>query len=177
MPEPRNRNIFLALYALLFGIGTGLIVYRGPDGDASGWVDQVIWTWGAMAPLAAVSVPGAVILTEIARWVMVLAAWLENRLERSREAYRAKILEEGRAKILEEGRAKILEEGRAEILEEGRAEILEEGRAEILEEGRPRILAEADREWESWNRRREEAVARDEPFTEPPPSVSRNGHA
>ena len=101
--------------------------------------------WGAMAPLAAVSVPGAVILTEIARWVMVLAAWLENRLERSREAYRAKILEEGRA--------------------------------EILEEGRPRILAEADREWESWNRRREEAVARDEPFTEPPPSVSRNGYA
>ena len=152
MPEPRNRNIFLALYALLFGIGTGLIVYRGPDGDASGWVDQVIWTWGAMAPLAAVSVPGAVILTEIARWIMVLASWLENRLERSREAYRAKILEEGRAKILEEGRA------------------------EILEEGRPRILAEADREWESWNRRREEALARDEPFTEPPPSVSRNGH-
>ena len=68
---------------------------------------------------------------------MVLAAWLENRLERSREAYRAKILKEGRA----------------------------------------RILAEADKEWESWNRRREDAVARDEPFTEPPPSVSRNGHA
>ena len=134
-----------------------------------------------MASLAAVSVPGAVILTEIARWVMVLAAWLENRLERSREAYRAKILEEGRAKILEEGRAKILEEGRAKILEEGRAEILEEGRAkilaEVLEEERPRILAEVDREWESWNRRREEAVARDEPFTETPPSVSRNGYA
>ena len=114
-----------------------------------------------MASRAAVSVPGAGILTEIARWIMVLAAWLENRLERSREAYRAKILEEGRAKILEESRA----------------EILEEVRAEILEEGRPRILAEVDREWESWNRRREEAVARDEPFTEPPPSVSRNGYA
>ncbi len=136
MPEPRNRNIFLVIYALLFGVGAGLIVYRGPDGDASGWVDQVIWVWGAMAPLAAVAVPGAVVLTEIARWIMVLAAWLETRLERSREAYRAK----------------------------------------IIEEGRPRILAEADREWESWNRRREEAVARDEPFTEPPPSVSRNGH-
>ena len=102
-----------------------------------------------MAPLAAVAVPGAVVLTEIARWIMVLAAWLENRLERSREAYRAKIIEEGRAEILEEVRAEI----------------------------RPRILAEADREWEGWNRRREEAVARDEPFTEPPPSVSRNGHA
>ena len=149
MPEPRNRNIFLVIYALLFGVGAALIVYRGPDGDASGWVDQVIWVWGAMAPLAAVAVPGAVVLTEIARWIMVLAAWLENRLERSREAYRAKIIEEGRAEIREEVRAEI----------------------------RPRILAEADREWESWNRRREEAVARDEPFTEPPPSVSRNGHA
>ena len=149
MPEPRNRNIFLVIYALLFGVGAGLIVYRGPDADASGWVDQVIWVWGAMAPLAAVAVPGAVVLTEIARWIMVLAAWLENRLERSREAYRAKIIEEGRAEILEEVRAEI----------------------------RPRILAEADREWEGWNRRREEAVARDEPFTEPPPSVSRNGHA
>ena len=153
MPEPRNRNIFLVIYALLFGVGAGLIVYRGPDGDASGWVDQVIWVWGAMAPLAAVAVPGAVVLTEIARWIMVLAAWLENRLERSREAYRAKV--------------------REEIIEEGRAEIIDEVRAEI----RPRILAEADREWEGWNRRREEAVARDEPFTEPPPSVSRNGHA
>ena len=141
MPEPRNRNIFLVIYALLFGVGAGLIVYRGPDGDASGWVDQVIWVWGAMAPLAAVAVPGAVVLTEIARWIMVLAAWLENRLERSREAYRAKV------------------------------------REEVRDEIRPRILAEADREWESWNRRREEAVARDEPFTEPPPSVSRNGHA
>ena len=165
MPEPRNRNIFLVIYALLFGVGAGLIVYRGPDGDASGWVDQVIWVWGAMAPLAAVAVPGAVVLTEIARWIMVLAAWLENRLERSREAYRAKILEEGRAEILEE------------VREEVRAKVREEVRDEIIEEGRPRILAEADREWEGWNRRREEAVARDEPFTEPPPSVSRNGHA
>ena len=157
MPEPRNRNIFLVIYALLFGVGAGLIVYRGPDGDASGWVDQVIWVWGAMAPLAAVAVPGAVVLTEIARWIMVLAAWLENRLERSREAYRAKVREEVREEIIEEGRAEILEEVRAEV--------------------RPRILAEADREWEGWNRRREDAVARDEPFTEPPPSVSRNGHA
>ncbi len=110
-----------------------------------------------MAPLAAVAVPGAVVLTEIARWIMVLAAWLENRLERSREAYRAKVREEVREEIIEEGRAEIIDEVRAEI--------------------RPRILAEADREWESWNRRREEAVARAEPFTEPPPSVSRNGHA
>ncbi len=135
MPEPRNRNIFLVIYGILFSVGVGLIVYRGPDDAVTGWVDQVIWIWGATAPLAAVAVPGAVVLTEITRWVMVLAAWLENRLERSREEYRARIGEEARAA----------------------------GRAE------------ADREWADWNERREAAVARGEPFSEPPPSVSRNG--
>lgn len=139
VPEPRNRNIFLVIYGILFSVGVGLIVYRGPDGDAVGWVDQVIWIWGATAPLAAVAVPGAVVLTEIARWIMVLAAWLENRLERSREEYRARIGEEARVEGLAEGRA------------------------------------ETDREWEGWNERREAAAARDEPFSEPPPSVSRNG--
>ena len=136
MPEPRNRNIFLVIYGILFSVGVGLIVYRGPGGDAAGWVDQVIWIWGATAPLAAVSVPGAVVLTEIARWIMVLAAWLENRLERSREEYRAKISEAARVET----------------------------------------RAETDREWEGWIERREEAVARGEPFSEPPPSMSRNGH-
>ena len=136
MPEPRNRNIFLVIYGILFSVGVGLIVYRGPGGDVAGWVDQVIWIWGATAPLAAVSVPGAVVLTEIARWIMVLAAWLENRLERSREEYRAKISEAARVET----------------------------------------RAETDREWEGWVERREEAVARGEPFSEPPPSVSRNGH-
>ena len=127
MPEPRNRNIFLVIYGILFSVGVGLIVYRGPDDAVTGWVDQVIWIWGATAPLAAVSVPGAVVLTEITRWIMVLAAWLENRLERSREEYRAK------------------------------------------------LRAETDREWEGWNERREAAATRGEPFSEPPPSVSRNG--
>ena len=131
MPEPRNRNIFLVIYGILFSVGVGLIVYRGPDDAVTGWVDQVIWIWGATAPLAAVSVPGAVVLTEITRWIMVLAAWLENRLERSREEYRARIGEEARA--------------------------------------------ETDREWEGWIERREAAVARGEPFSEPRPSVSRNG--
>ena len=155
MPEPRNRNIFLVIYGILFSVGVGLIVYRGPGGDAVGWVDQVIWIWGATAPLAAVAVPGAVVLTEIARWIMVLAAWLENRLERSREEYRARIGEEARVAGLAEGRVEGLAEGRAEGHAEGRAE--------------------TDREWEGWLTRREAAVARGEPFAEPPPSVSRNG--
>ena len=158
-PNPATANIFLVIYGILFSVGVGLIVYRGPGGDAVGWVDQVIWIWGATAPLAAVAVPGAVVLTEIARWVMVLAAWLENRLERSREEYRARIGEEARVAGLAAGRVAGLAEGRVAGLAEGRAE----------------ARAETDREWEGWLTRREAAAARGEPFAEPPPSVSRNG--
>ena len=76
---------------------------------------------------------------------MVLAAWLEAKLERMREERRAEDIKQGIA----EGRAM--------------------GRATGHAVGR----AMADREWEAWNRRREAALARGEPFAEPPPS--RNG--
>ena len=127
MPEPRNRNIFLAIFGLLFAIGTGLTVWRGPREGAEGWVDQVLSIWGELAPLAAVAIVGAAFLTEIVRWIMVIAGWLEEKLERTREARRA------------------------------------EGRAE------------ADRDWDDWNRRREAALERGEAFSEPPPSRLRNG--
>lgn len=133
MPEPRNRNIFLAIFGLLFAIGTGLAVWRGPREGAEGWVDQVLSIWGELAPLAAVAIVGAAFLTEIVRWIMVIAGWLEEKLERTREARRA------------------------------------EGRAEGVAEG----IARANRDWEEWNRRREAALERGEPFSEPPPS--RNG--
>ena len=64
---------------------------------------------------------------------MVLAAWLEEKLERSRAAHRA------------------------------------EGFAQGFAEG----FEETNRDWEAWNRRREAAIARGEPFAEPTPS--RNG--
>ena len=46
----------------------------------------------------------------------------------------------------------------------------QEGRAEGMALGRE----EANTAWDAWNRRRMEAEAKDEPFTEPPPSA-RNG--
>ena len=42
------------------------------------------------------------------------------------------------------------------------------------QEGREEAIAERDALWDAWNRRRMEAEARGEPFTEPPPSA-RNG--
>ncbi len=97
MPEPRNRNIFLAIFGLLFATGTGLAVSRGPREGAEGWVDQVLSIWGELAPLAAVAIVGAAFLTEIVRWIMVIAGWLEEKLERTREARRAEGRAEGRA--------------------------------------------------------------------------------
>ena len=45
------------------------------------------------------AIVGAAFLTEIVRWIMVIAGWLEEKLERTREARRA----EGRAEGIEQG--------------------------------------------------------------------------
>ncbi|MYC31816.1 MAG: hypothetical protein F4X64_01400 [Chloroflexi bacterium] len=82
-------------------------------------------------------------------WVFASPVLLEGVVMVFAALYRQRKREEGR------------EEGRAEGREEGRAE----GRVEGLEEGR----AAANADWVAWNRRRMEADANGEPFTEPPP--------
>ena len=82
-------------------------------------------------------------------------------------------LAEGRVEGLAEGRVEGLAEGRVEGLAEGRVEGLVEGRVEGLAEGRVEGVSDADQEWEAWLTRREIAVAKGEPFDEPPPSRRR----
>ena len=79
----------------------------------------------------------------------------------------------GRVEGLVEGRVKGLAEGRVEGLAVGRVEGLVEGRVEGLAEGRVEGVSDADQEWEAWLTRREIAVAKGEPFDEPPPSRRR----
>ena len=55
----------------------------------------------------------------------------------------------------------------------GRVEGLVEGRVEGLAEGRVEGVSDADQEWEAWLTRRDIAVAKGEPFDEPPPSRRR----
>ena len=57
------------------------------------------------------------------------------------------------------------EKRREEAREKGRVEGREEGRVE----GREKGIDEANNRWRAWNRRREEAEARGEPFHEPVP--------
>ena len=111
-------------------------------------------TWRALlgpsADAMGFSAGGAYALTEIGRNAMVIAhsvqKWLEDR----------------RRKRFEDARAK----GRAEGREEGREEALAEGEATGLKKGREeeRML------WREWNARREDAEARGESFSEPPPN-------
>ena len=43
------------------------------------------------------------------------------------------------------------------------------------EEGKADGVKQTDAEWEDWLRRRDDALANNEPFDEPPPSSRRNG--
>ncbi len=90
---------------------------------------------------------------------MVLAAWLEEKLERSRAAHRAERIAQGHAEGFAEGRAGGFALGYAEGFAQGFAE----------------GFAQENREWDEWNRRREAALARDEAFSEPTPSRLRGG--
>ena len=70
-------------------------------------------------------------------------------------------------------RVMVLSRGiRDRLRQEGRQEGLQEGRDEGLQEGRQEGLQQANRRWEAWNRRREQAAAEGRPFDEPPPSGS-----
>ena len=68
-------------------------------------------------------------------------------------------------------REKRLQTAKAEGIAEGKAEGIAEGKAEGIAEGKAAVYQEiAD-----WDRRRREAAARGEEFTEPPPGISQNG--
>ena len=61
---------------------------------------------------------------------------------------------------------------RQKALEEGKAIGLKEGLKQGINQGQ----GETQAQWEAWNRRRQEADSRREPFDEPPPSLnSHNG--
>ena len=80
---------------------------------------------------------------------MVLAAMFEDWVNRRRERHLAEAVAKGRAEGLAEGRAEATAEARAEARSETRAE--------------------TNALWRAWNRRRLDALAKGEPFDEPPP--------
>ena len=81
------------------------------------------------------------------------------------------VIQAHEARGREEGRAEGKVEGREEGLVEGRVEGLAEGRVEGLSEGRVEGQAAERARWVEWDRRRMEAVAKGQPFDEPPPGA------
>lgn len=71
--------------------------------------------------------------------------------------------------IVEVGRMVLAEIWTERRLRKARAEGHEEGHAEGREEGRAEGAEIANRRWVEWNRRRKDAEAKGEPFTEPAP--------
>ena len=138
---------------LLIAIPSEIIVITGEISRNQG----IINTWrnllGPSEAAMATSFGAAFMLTEGAKLTMVLAHgakkiidnWFEKRERKFRERE---------------------EKLRAEILAKG----LEEGRAKGRAEGRTEGRAQERQAWQEWNTRREEAEARGEPFTEPPPN-------
>jgi hypothetical protein len=69
--------------------------------------------------------------------------------------------------------------GLFELLEVGRAMVLfyPALKRKIFEEGREEGRREGRKEWEAWNERREEALANNQTFDEPPPSRNKDDKA
>ena len=103
---------------------------------------------------------------------MVLAEiWLENRMRKAR----ARRFKQAYAKVLAEGCATGFEIAWTEGYDQGHRVAYAMGYdkydAEDYAVGFAEGQATTQVRWEAWNRRREEAAAKGEPFTEPPPTL------
>ena len=99
-----TKSFYFAAFILQFLLGTTLVVLRETLwNDADSLFDTVIAIWESSAPIAIASAAVAIVITELGRYLMVLARHLEERLEKTREERRA----EGRAEGLAQGLAEM----------------------------------------------------------------------
>ena len=82
------KHVYFALFILQFSAGTIWTIARG--------VESVAALWQVLAPLAITAAAVSLVVTEVGRYLMVLARSLEEKLERTRERHRA----QGRAQAL-----------------------------------------------------------------------------
>ena len=107
-----TKSFYFVAFIIQFLLGTTLVVLRETLwNDADSPFDTVIAIWESSAPIAITSAAVAIVITELGRYLMVLARHLEERLEKTREVRRA----EGRAQGRAEGRAEGLAQGLAEM--------------------------------------------------------------
>ena len=91
-----TKSFYFAAFILQFLLGMTSIALRETfQNDTDNFLDTVIAIWESSAPIAITSAAVAIVITELGRYLMVLARHLEERLERTREVRRA----EGRIEI------------------------------------------------------------------------------
>ena len=170
------RIAYFALFTLFCNIGLVIMLATlEMPSDLAGWSRLAIVIIKDMAFIGAGSAIIAIMITENARYTMILAEWMlreviEPRRRRQIERWRQEGVEAGRQEGVEAGR----QEGRQEGIAEGRQEGIAEGRQEGIEQGIDRGRAEANKEWETWISRKMQAEADGETFDEPMPT-HRNG--
>ena len=99
-----TKSFYFVAFILQFLLGMTSIALRETfQNNTDNFLDTVIAIWESSAPIAITSAAVAIVITELGRYLMVLARHLEERLERTREVRRA----EGRVQGRTEGRVEI----------------------------------------------------------------------
>ena len=142
------RAMYFILFTLFAGVGLIMVIslQEIPPSDGR-WNRLVVDIMREMAFVSTGSAGTAITITEIARYIMVIAEWMLR-----------EVIEPRRRRQIERWR----QEGIAEGVEQG------------IEQGIDRGRAEANKEWESWISRKMQAEANGETFDEPMPT-HRNG--
>ena len=94
--ERSTKNLYFALFIVQSTIGIGLVAWRATLQNKSP-LETAITAWQESATIIAASAGTAIIITELGRFIMVLARSLEEWLEKRREKSRAEDRAEGRA--------------------------------------------------------------------------------
>ena len=166
------RIAYFALFTLFSNVGLVIMLATlEMPSDLAGWSKLVIGIIKDMAFIGAGSAIIAIMITENARYTMILAEWM---LREVIEPRRKRQIERWRQEGIEEGRQEGIVAGRQEGIVAGRQEGIVAGRQEGIEQGIDRGRAEANKEWESWISRKMQAEANGETFDEPMPT-HRNG--
>ena len=159
-------------YAILF-VGQALagIAYRAWHETAVVTHDTFLETAESILKshpaIGAIAAFNTFVLMEVYDFMLGTSRWIQERFidpleERGREA--------GRKEGIAAGREEGIVAGREEGIAAGREEGIAAGREEGIAAGREEAIAEANRLQSEWQRRREDAAARGEPFDEPPPT-------
>ena len=96
--ERGTKTLYFILFIFQFFVGMILVFWKTAS-EHDGWLNITLTAWQDAAPIAITSAASAIAVTEIGRYLMVLASSLEEKLERTRERRRAEGRAEGRTEM------------------------------------------------------------------------------